>query len=150
MNRSKRCVSSLEQVHLVESSVLPFLITNVLANRRLISPQRRNEVPPRPKVMARKILSSSYVGPRNVDRTLPLDKPNHLGYRIRGRNGDQHVHVVTDQIPLLDLRFSLLGQVVKHLAQVLAKFPVQGLSAVFRNKYHVVLAFPLCMLQALI
>ncbi len=60
------------------------------------------------------------------------------------------MHMVDHQVSLLNLRLSLLGQIVKNFAQMLAKFSVQGLAAVFRDKYDVVLAFPLRMVQALI
>ncbi len=150
MNRSKRCVGCLKQVHLVEPFVLPLLIADVFADRRLVGPHRRHEVAPCPEMVARKIFPPSDICPGNVDRALAFDKPDDLGYRIFRRNRDQHMHVVDHQVSLLDLGLSLLGQVVKDLAQMLAKLSVQGLAAVFRDKHYVVLAFPLRMVQALV
>ncbi len=80
MNRSKRCVGGLEQVHLIKPFVFPLLITDVLADRRLVGPHRRHEVASRPKVVARKVFSPSDIRPRYVDRTLAFDKPNDLGH----------------------------------------------------------------------
>ena len=60
------------------------------------------------------------------------------------------MHMVDYQVSLLNIRLSLLGQIVKDFTQMLAKFSVQGLAAVFRDKHNVVLAFPLRMVQALV
>ena len=99
-------------------------------------------------MVAGKAFPPSNVSPGDVDRTLALNKPDHLGHRVFRRNGDQHVYVVRNQVSLLNLAFSLPSQVVKHLAQILAKLSVQGLTAIFRDKHYMVLAFPFCMLQA--
>ena len=80
MNRSKRCVGGLEQVHLIEPLVFPLLIADVLADRHLVGPHRRHEVAPCPKVVTRKFFPPSDIGPRNVDRVLSVVKPDDLGY----------------------------------------------------------------------
>ena len=90
-------------------------------------------------MVAAKVFPPSHVGSGNVNRALALDKSDDLGDRILRRNRDQHVHMVDHQVTLLDLGLSLLGQVVKNFAQMLAKLSVQGLAAVFRDKHDVVL-----------
>ena len=61
--------------------------------------------------------------PGNVDRTLPLDIPDHLRNRILRRNRDHHVHVIPHQMALLDLALFLPSQTTENFPKVLPKRP---------------------------
>ena len=45
---------------------------------------------------------------RNRDRTLSLDIPHYVRYRILRRNAQTHVHVISHQMPLYYLRLLVL------------------------------------------
>jgi hypothetical protein len=51
--------------------------------------------------------------------------------------------MVGKQVPFLNAALLLLGQLAKHLAQMLAEAPVQHLSPALRYKNNVVPALPL-------
>jgi hypothetical protein len=85
------------------------------------------------------------VHPRQMDGTLAFDKPDHPRHRIFRRYRDQHVHVVSHQMSLLNPTLLLLRQVPEYLSQVLPQFRVQRLAATFRDEHHVVFALPLRM-----
>lgn len=57
--------------------------------------------------------------------------------------GNHHVNVVGQQMPVFNAAILLLGQLTKHLAQVLAQVSIQHLPAAFGNENNVVLALPL-------
>ena len=69
---------SAPEVELFESLIFELLVANVLANQRLVPTYRRDEVPPRPKVLPHKIALSFAVDAGEVDSTFTLDLPDHL------------------------------------------------------------------------
>jgi hypothetical protein len=84
-------------------------------------------------------------GAGDVDRTLALDIPDHLGHGVLGRDRDQHVHVVHDQVPFQNLAFLPLGQLAKHLPKVLSQLLVQLLAPTLGDEHDMVFAFPFRM-----
>ena len=82
------------------------------------------------------------VNPGEVDCALAFDEANHLGHRVFGRDRKHHMHVIGHQMPLLDLRFLLRREPMKHLAEIAAKLEIQCLAAAFRNKDNVIFAVP--------
>ena len=138
-----KVAGSIPQLQLFESLVLLFLIADVLANRRLVSAHRGNEVPPRPEVLADEVPLPLAVHPRQVDRTLPLDETDHLLHRILRRNRNQHVDVIGHQMPLLNPALLLRGQFSEHLAQMAPQLLVQRPAAALGDKHYVIFALPL-------
>lgn len=74
---------------------------------------------------------------------LPLDESDHLTDRVPGRNRDQHVHVVGQQVSFLDAALLLLGQPLEHFAQMAPQLNIQRFAAKLGYKHYVVLALPL-------
>jgi hypothetical protein len=101
-----------------------------------------HEVPARPKVLPDEVPPTLSVDPRQMDRALPLDEPDHLRHRVIGRDRDQHMHVIRQQVPFLDPTLFLLRQLPEHLPQVLPQPAIQRPPAAFRYEHHVVLAVP--------
>ena len=48
--------------------------------------------------------------PGNMDGAFPLQEPDDLGHGIRGRNGEQEMHVILMQVTFLHSTLSLAGQ----------------------------------------
>jgi len=71
-----------QQLQLIQAPILSLLVLDVLPNHLLIPTHRRDKVPSRPEVLTNEIPLSLPVYPGNMDSTLPLDVPYHLGYRI--------------------------------------------------------------------
>jgi hypothetical protein len=78
-----------------------------------------------------------------MDRALSLDETLHLRYCILGRYGDHHVNMIGQQMAFFDPTFFLLGQLSKHLLQVLPQVPIKNLPKTLGDKNDVVLALPL-------
>jgi len=68
----------MEQIHLIEPTILFFLGFYVLTERLLIHPNRGNKIPPGPEMLPGKVLPLPKVYSRYLDGTLPLEKPHHL------------------------------------------------------------------------
>jgi len=60
------------------------------------------------------------------------------------------MHVIGHQVPLLNPTFLLTRQLAKHLPKMLSQLPVQRSATTLRNKYNVVFAFPLAVIQTFI
>ena len=67
-----------------------------------------------------------------MNSALPLDKTDHLRYKIFGRNRDQHVHTIYYEFPFLYFTLFLLGQLFDHQSQFLTKLIVKNLLPIFR------------------
>ena len=80
-----------------------------------------------------------------MDRALPLDVPHHLRHRVLGRNREQHMHVIGQQVPLFNPTLLLLGQLPEHLPKMPPQFVVERFATILRNKHHMIFAFPLRM-----
>ena len=93
-----------------------------LPDRGLISADRRHVVPAGPKVLAREVLPPPEVGPRNVDGTLPLDESEDLGHGVLRGNGQQHVHMVEVEMPLLQSRRFRSPTTIPSAANVTSAF----------------------------
>jgi len=89
----------LEQIHLIEPTILFFLSSDILPDLLLIHPNRGNKIPPGPEMLPGEILSLPKVYPRNLDGALPFEKPRHLRDGKLGRNRDQHVNMVGLEVP---------------------------------------------------
>src|SRR4026207_640652 len=76
---------------------------------------------------------------------FPFIVPDHLRYRILGRNRYQHMHMVAPEVPFFYPAPSLHCPLLEHFSQWLAKSTVQRLLAIFRDVHNGVFAFPLCM-----
>ena len=71
-----------------------------------------------------------------MDRTLALDKPDHLRDRIFRWNRDHHVNVIRHQMTFLDSAFLLQRQLTEHLAEMPSQFPVKRLPAALGNEHN--------------
>src|SRR5512138_839059 len=94
VNRSKRFnwappkggASLFKKVHLIESTILFFLGLDIRPDRLLIESNRGNKIPSGPKMLPGEILPPSQIHPGNLDSTLTLEKPYHLGNGVFGWN----------------------------------------------------------------
>ena len=68
----------LQQWELIDSFVLRLLVPDVLTDDRLVPPDGRDEVAPRPEVLPDKVALALGERPRNVDGALALDEPDDL------------------------------------------------------------------------
>ena len=107
-----------------------------------ILPDRRDVVAPCPEVLPHEVPGPARKLPSDVDRTLPLDIPDHLRNRVLRRNRHQHVDVIRQQMPFLHPTLPLLGQTPKHVPQVVPQAAIQGLAALLRDENDVILTLP--------
>src|SRR5258707_4789692 len=150
-NRSHLKVASrVHQVHLIQPLVLYLLMTDVLANDRFVPPHRRDEVPSRPQVLTNEVPLLPHEGSSDMNRALPFDVPNGLRHRVLRRNRDQHVHVVSHQVPFLNSAFPLLRKRSKYRPEVPSKFSLEHLSSALLVKDNMVLAIPPRVAEALV
>src|SRR5664280_1233119 len=124
-----RVATSAPHVQLIQALVLFLLRADVLSNQRLVPPHRGHEVSARPETLPHKILLPSSVHSRQVNRTLPFDKPDHLRHGVLGRDRNHHVHVIRQQMPFLNPAFLLLRQFAEHFSHILPQVPIQRLPA---------------------
>lgn len=69
-------------------------------------------------MLAGKVLLSPAKLARNLNRTLPLQVPDHVRHRVLRRNADAHMNVIVHQVTFDNFRFLVGGQFVEQLAQV--------------------------------
>src|SRR5258708_29104485 len=115
-------------------------MTDVLATDRLVRPHRRDEVPSRPQVLTNEVPLLPHEGSSDMNRALPFDVPNGLRHRVLRRNRDQHVYVVSHQVPFLNSAFPLFRKRPKHRPEVPSKFSIEHLSSALRDIDNVGLA----------
>ena len=87
-----------------------------------------------------------------LTQLLPLkafEKTHDTRHTVFGRNGDEHMHVIGHQIPLLDHPLLLLRQPVKDVLQVPPEPPIADFLAVLGCENHVGLAFPCAIVQVI-
>src|SRR5690606_24823464 len=94
------------------------LIPNVLPNHFFVSTHGGNEVASRPEMLTYKVTALLTVHPGHVDRTLALDKSNHLRNSIFRWYRYQHMHVIRHQMAFFYRAFLLFRQLAKHLPQM--------------------------------
>ena len=92
--------------------------------------------------MTLKVLLSSRKVPGDRYRALALHESDHLGYRILGRDRDQHVDVVRHQVSFHDLALMLSRQIVEDCPEVFAQVPINHLPAELGDEDYVVFALP--------
>ena len=141
---------SSPEVELLQPLILLLLVADVRPYRRLVPTDCVDEVPPRPEVLPDEVALPFPVDTREADCALAVDETDHLGHRILRRDRDQHVHMIGHQVPFLDLRLLLRGQLAEHLAEVPAKLQVQRLCSTLRDEDDVVFAVPRCVASGLV
>ena len=137
-----QCVESLEpQSQLpILVYVTAFLILDVIPSHAFVVPDCADIIATCPEMLPCEIRLSPVVIPGYPDGTLALDKADHLGNRIFRRNGDQHMHMVCEQMPLLNVTILLKSQLAKYIPENGAKVREYGLLTVFWDKNDMVLA----------
>jgi hypothetical protein len=75
-----------------------------------------------------------------MDRALSLDESNHLRNRILGRDREQDVNVVSQQMTFQNPALLLLCQPAYHLPQMRSQLFVDQLPSALRNENDVVRA----------
>ena len=53
-----------------------------------------------------------------------------------------HMHLIGHQMPFLNFRFLLKGELAEHFAQMLAQLLIQRLASTFRNEDNMIFALP--------
>lgn len=142
---SPRGDRSAPQIHLVQSRIFLLLILDVLPNHGFVTTDGRNKISSRSEVLPHEIALPLAVHPRQVNRTLALDVPDHLRYRIFRLDRDHHVHVIRHQMPFLDPALFLFRQTAKYFSKMSSQFPVQRSPAALRYEHYVIFAIPLRM-----
>jgi hypothetical protein len=82
------------------------------------------------------------VRPGQVDRTLALDKADHLRNRVLWWDRDHHVNIIQHEVTFFDPALLLQGQLAEHISEMLPQFPIKYLPAVLGNEHNVVFALP--------
>ena len=77
-----------------------------------------------------------------MDRTLALDKADHLRNRILRWDRDHHVNMIWHEMALLDPAFLLHGQFAEDLPKMPPQLHIQRLSAALGNEHHMIFALP--------
>jgi hypothetical protein len=89
-------------------------------DRLFVASNRAHEITARPEALPHEIALSFAVRPRQMDRALSLDVPDHVRHRVLWWDRQKHVNMVRKQMPLFDLRFFLSRKLTKNFAQ---RFP---------------------------
>jgi hypothetical protein len=79
---------------------------------------------------------------REVYGALSLDKADQLRDRIFRWDRDHHVHVIRQQMPLLNPAFLPRSQLADYFPKMLSQLPVQRLSPALGNEDDVIFALP--------
>jgi hypothetical protein len=82
------------------------------------------------------------IPPRDVDRALPFDEPDHFRNRVFRWNLDQHVDVVGHQMPFHDPTVLLSRQLMHDISQILTDLAEDRLLPVLRYENDMELTFP--------
>ena len=82
----------MEEIHLIEPTILFSLGLYIRPDRLLIHPKGGNKIPSGSKIVTHKILSLSKIHPGYLNGTLALEKPYHPRNHILRRNRDQQAH----------------------------------------------------------
>jgi hypothetical protein len=77
---------------------------------------------------------------------FPLNIADYLGYRIFGRDLDEHMDMIDAHMTFQYFTLLLLSQLMQSLTQILSQLPVQDLSAAFWYPHYMVLAVPYAVL----
>ncbi len=99
--RSKRPTQS----HLLMAFRFRFLVSDVINESGFIPPDRGDEIPARPKILARKVSLLSQEKPGDHDRTLALEVAHHIRDRILRWYPQAHRHRIGPQISLNSIHF---------------------------------------------
>jgi hypothetical protein len=73
-----------------------------------------------------------------MDRTLPLEVPDHLCHRLLWRERNQHVHMLGHQVPFFYTALSVSRPCVKNLAEIAPQLLVQCPAPAFRDEDHMI------------
>ena len=130
--------------------VLVLLFADVGTDLLQLKSHRGHRVPPRPKVLARKVALLPAKLSGNGSGTLPLQEADHVRHCILGGNGDTHRDVIGHDMPLDNLTLFLARQRMEDRSQLPSHLAIQLPSPSFRDKNYVILALPAGMRQALI
>jgi hypothetical protein len=65
------------------------------------------------------------IRPGQVDRTLALDKTDHLRNRVLRWDRDHHVNMIRHEVTFFDPALLLQGQLAEHLSEMLPQFPIK-------------------------
>jgi hypothetical protein len=87
---------------------------------------------------------------QSPEYAFPLQKTNHEGHGMFGRNFYVHVDMIRYQMAFKDAALLLPSQLVEDRSQDVANVSIQGFLTSFGNEYDMVLAMPTRMRQALI
>ncbi len=131
------------EIQLFQLLVFELLVLDIFSDDDFIPANRRNEIPPGPKMLANVPTFALAIDSRQMDRALSLDVPDNLAHRIFRRYRQQHVYVVRHQMAFLNTAFALFGQLSKHRTEMSLQFAIQHLPSVFRDENDMVFAVPL-------
>src|SRR5262249_29650456 len=116
-------------VQLFQAAIFLLLVPDVFPYQGLVPPDGRHEKPPSPEALTDEVSSLFSIHARQVNGTLFLDEADHLRNRIFRRNRDHHVHVIRQQMPLLDPAFLLRSQLAEHFPKMPSQLSVQTSSS---------------------
>jgi hypothetical protein len=77
---------------------------------------------------------------RQMNRTFPFDISDHLRYRIFRRDRDQHVYMISRQVPFLYPAYFVFCQFLEYLSKVWPQLFVQYFSSTLRYQYHMIIS----------
>lgn len=127
---------------MIVAAILFLLVTDVLSNGRFVATDRRNEIPPGPKMRTYEVALGYAVNHGEMDCALALDITGNLRHPIFLWDRDHHVNVTGRQKPFFDPAFILRRQLKKHFAQAAAKFDIKRLPPALRDEGDVIFAVP--------
>jgi len=96
-------------------------------------------------MVPRRVLASSHERPCHVDRRFPLHEADVLGHGVLWGHGEEHVHVIRQQVPLFNATFLVLRQRAKDVPEMPSPFVVERFTTILRDKHPMILAVPLGM-----
>jgi hypothetical protein len=86
--------------------------------------QELYDLTPRPEALTDEVSFLFPVYARQVYGALSFDEVDHVRDRMLRRDRDHHVHVIRQQMPLLDPAFLLRSQLAEQFPKMLSQLPV--------------------------
>ena len=85
-------------------------------------------------MLPHKVTLALAIHPRQMNRALTLDIPDHLRHRILRRDRNHHVHVIRHQVPFFDSTLLLFRELSKHLTKMFPQLLIQRLAPTLGNE----------------
>jgi hypothetical protein len=138
-------IGSIRGVVIIAFRISLLLMTNGLANSLLFEPNGRHRIAASPKLFTIEMAFS----PANLscygNRTFPCEIADHFSESILGRNLDEPMPMIGEQMSFKNLTVFLSRSFLKYGTKKFPNLSVSFFLATFRNTHQMILAIPFGM-----